>query len=179
MASVKNGGLRCHPARVMVISMKSCRLWMLVLPLAGSALCPAQVDFPGNPLVGPKKYTTREVGGGAEPGAKVEAPADASTARYVTHVILYDTRFWTSVEGKALSGKLIAFEDLVVTAPKDAPMPPMPAPPEKPTLIRDDSVRLLVDKKPVVVPLERLSWQDRELIDGIQAALDRKEEQGR
>ncbi|MBX3740279.1 MAG: hypothetical protein KF712_04765 [Akkermansiaceae bacterium] len=157
--------------------MKPSCIWMPLL--AGATLCTAQVDFPGNPLVGPKKYTKREVGGGAEPGAKVESPAESGMARYVTHVVLYDTRFWTSVEGKPLAGKLIAFEDLVVTAPKGAPMPPMPAPPSKPTIVRDGSVRLLVEKKPVVVSLERLSWQDRELIDGIQAALDRKEEQGR
>jgi hypothetical protein len=161
----------------MLVSMKSCRIWMLLL--AGATLCPAQVDFPGNPLVGPKKYTKREVGGGAEPGAKVEDTAGSGTARYVTHVVLYDTHFWTSVEGKPLAGKLIAFEDLSVTAPKDAPVPPMPAPPVRPTLIRDGSVRLLVDRKPVVVPLARLSWQDRELIDGIRAALEKKAAEGR
>ena len=82
--------------------MKSCRIWTLLL--AGATLCTAQVDFPGNPLVGPKKYTKREVGGGAEPGASVEAPTSSGTARYVTHVVLYDTRFWTRVEGKPLAG---------------------------------------------------------------------------
>jgi hypothetical protein len=177
LASAKNGSLRSYTTNIMVVFMKFRRIWMLLL--TGVTLSTAQVDFPGNPLVGPKKYTTRSVGGGVEPGAKIESPEDPATARYVTHMILYDTRFWTSVEGKALSGKLIAFEDLVVTAPKDAPVPPMPVPPEKPTLIKDDSVRLLVDKKPVVVRLERLSSQDRELIEGIQAALDRKEGQGR
>ncbi|WAC21347.1 hypothetical protein OVA24_08105 [Luteolibacter sp. SL250] len=157
--------------------MKSWSIW--TLSLAGVMLCSAQVDFPGNPLVGPKKYTKREVGGGAEPGASVESPTGSGMARYVTHVILYDTRFWTSVEGKPLAGKLVAFEDLVVTAPKGAPVPPMPAPPVKPTVVQDGNVRLLVDRKPVVVPLARLSWQDRELIDGIQAALDKKAAEGR
>jgi len=146
----------------------------MVLFLAGIGSCSAQVDFPGNPLVGPKKYTKREVGGGAEPGAAVEEPANTGMARYVTHIVLYDLRYWTSVEGKPLAGKLIAFEDMVVTAPKDSPAPAMPEPPKEPTLVKDGKIRLLVNGKPVEVPVERLSLQDREFIDGIQEALDRK-----
>lgn len=152
--------------------MKSLVCWGLFF--SGAMFCSAQVDFPGNPLVGPKKYTKREVGGDPEAGVSVAAPAGSEMAKYVTHIVLYDVRFWTSVEGKPLAGKLIAFEDLVAQAPKGAPPPEMPAPPEKPTLVKDEKIRLLVDKKPVEIPLERLSWQDREFIDGIQAALDRK-----
>lgn len=159
--------------------MKAC--WVLsCLLFAGVISSPAQTDFPGNPLVGPKKYTKREVGGAvAEPGAVVKEPGDSGRARYITHIILYDVRFWTSVEGKPLAGKLIAFEDLVVEVPAGTSAPEIPPAPPKPTLVRDGKIRLLVERKPVEVPLAKLSWQDREFIDGIQAALDKKAAEGR
>lgn len=156
--------------------------WLLVgtsAVLSGMAAVSAQVDFPGNPLVGPKKYTKRSVGGGADPGASLETPNELPSARYVTHIVLYDVRFWTSAEGKPLAGKLIAFEDLVAEAPKGGADPAMPAPPAHPTVVRDGKVRLLVDRKPVEIPLERLSVQDREFIDQIKAALARKAAEGR
>lgn len=160
-----------------MVGMFSARICMLLL--VAVPFCPAQTDFPGNPLVGPKKYTKREVGGGAEPGASVQTPAGPAMVRYVTHIILHEVRFWTSVEGTPLAGKLIAFEDLIAEAPRGAPVPQMPAPPPNPTMAKDGKIRLLVENKPREVPLARLSWQDRELIDGIQAALDKKAAEGR
>jgi hypothetical protein len=134
----------------------------------------AQVDFPGNPTVTPKGFKTRQVGGGVNPGATVNpaTPADANV-RYVTHVILCQSRMWTNTEGKPLDAKLIAFEDLVAQAPKGS-QPAMPTPPANPTVIRDGKVRFLVNQKPVELALDKLSQQDREFVGQIKAALDKK-----
>lgn len=133
-----------------------------------------QVDFPGNPMVTPKKFTTRPLGGSSNPGAVVEPakPAEGK-ARYVTHIVLCESRLWTSTEGKPLEAKLIAFEDLITESSKGSE-PVMPAPPANPTVTRSDKVRLLVDKKPVEIALDRLSGQDREFVEGIKAALAKK-----
>ncbi|MEO5716053.1 MAG: hypothetical protein ABIT37_21410 [Luteolibacter sp.] len=137
-----------------------------------------QVDFPGNPMVTPKKFTTRPLGGGVNTGATVEpGKAAAEKVRYVTHIVLYESRMWTSSEGKPLDAKLIAFEDLVAEGPKGSD-PVMPVPPANPTVTRNGKVRLLVDKKPVEVALDRLSEQDREFVEGIKAALAKKASAG-
>lgn len=135
----------------------------------------AQVDFPANPTVKPRKYTTRQVGGGVNPGATVESGnAAVPNVRYVTHIVLCDTRMWTNTEGKPLEAKLIAFEDLVADAPKGAAEPVMPAPPANPTVVRGGKIRLLVNRKPVETALDRLSQTDREFIDQLKAALAKK-----
>ncbi len=135
----------------------------------------AQVEIPANPLVTPKKYTTRAVGGGVNPGVSIDpAKPENPKLRYVTHVILYQNRFWTSTEGKPLEAKLIAFEDVVAEVPKGSTEPVMSAPPANPTVVRDGKVRLLVDKKPVELALDRLSRQDQEFIGQIKAALAKK-----
>ena len=150
---------------------------LVVLGICGAAVSSAmaQMDIPGNPMVTPKTFKTRSVGGSVNPGATVD-PAKSSDGkvRYVTHIVLYDSRFWTSSEGKPLEAKLIAFEDLVAEAPKGTAEPVMPAPPEHPTVIRGGKVRLLVKGKPVELALDRLSRQDQEFIDDIQAALAKK-----
>ena len=156
------------------------RAFGTLLALGGITMASAQTDFPGNPLVGPKKYTTRSVGGGADPGASLETPSEQQpAARYVTHIVLYDTRFWTSADGKPLSAKLIAFEDLVAEASKGGAEPKMPSPPARPTVIRNGRIRLLVEKKPVEIALERLSLQDREFVGQIEAAITKKAAKGR
>lgn len=132
-----------------------------------------QADIPGNPMVEPKGFKTRAVGSGTNTGAtieKVEKPV-----RHVSYIVLFEYRMWQSTEGKPLEAKLLAFEDLVAEAPAGT-TPEMPPPPARPTVVRNDSVRLLVGKKPVVVPLARLSEADREFITGIEAALTRKAE---
>lgn len=138
------------------------------------AAAPAQVDFPGNPTVGPKKYTTRSVGGGTDPGAKLEGPTEAAPVRYTTYVVLFDSRWWTNREGKPLEAKLIAFEDLVGEAAKGSPEPKMSAPPAHPTVVRDGRIRLLVNRKPVEVALASLSQQDQEFVAQVQEALAKK-----
>ncbi len=132
----------------------------------------AQVGIPSNPMVGPKKYQARGVGGTADPGATVDGTR--GTTRYTTHIILFEYRMWTSADGKPLEGKLLAFEDMVADVPEGGAEPAFPPPPARPTVIKDGKVRLLVDKKPYEVPLQRLSARDVEFIQQIRAALEKK-----
>ena len=115
----------------------------------------------------PKKFTTRPIGGGTSGGVEV-IPKDgggSQKVKHITHIVLSDSRLWTSTDGKLLEGKLIAFEDMVVEAPKGSAPPATPAPPESPTVTRDGKVRLLVKQKPVEVAVERLSTGDQEFIE--------------
>ncbi|GAA5119975.1 hypothetical protein JIN84_21050 [Luteolibacter yonseiensis] len=152
-----------------------------ILALFGLLTIPAafaQTEIPANPTVTPKKFTTRAVGGGVNPGVSIDTTKPENpNVRYVTHVVLYQNRFWTSAEGKPLEAKLIAFEDIVAEVPKGATEPVMPAPPENPTVVRDGKIRLLIDKKPVELALDRLSRQDQEFVGQIKASLAKKAEQ--
>lgn len=135
----------------------------------------AQVEIPANPTVTPKNFKTRSVGGGVNPGVNIESGTKENpNARYVTHIVLSESRLWTNTEGKPLEAKLLAFEDLVVDAPKGSPPPAMPDPPAHPTVTRGGKIRLLVNKKPVEVALDSLSQADREFIDQMKAALAKK-----
>jgi len=148
--------------------------WTLAALLCISSLS-AQTDFPSNPTVGPKKYTTRKTGGGVDPGAAIESQTTENpNVRYVTHIVLYQNRWWTNTEGKLVEAKLIAFEDQVADAPKGAAEPKFSAPPSQPTVVRDGKVRLLVSQKPVELALEKLSPQDREFVEQIRAAIAKK-----
>ena len=135
----------------------------------------AQTGLLGNPMLNPKKNVPREIGGSVNPGAVITpGSGDHPIVRYVSHIVLYENRIWTSAEGKPLQAKLIAFEDLTAEAPKGAPAPEMPAPPALPTVTRDGKVRLLVEQKVVELALSRLSQSDREFIDQIKTALAKK-----
>ena len=114
------------------------------------------------------------------PGASVDSSTTRNpSARYVTHIVLYENRIWTNTEGKPLEAKLLAFEDLVVEAPKDASEPVMPAPPAHPTVTRNGKIRLLVNKKAVEISLSTLSPSDREFIEQMKAAIDKKAAAGK
>ncbi len=151
-----------------------------MVTLLGLLCVPAawgQSDFPGNPVTPatPKKFKTRSDGGGLNTGATVDpGKPENPNVRYVTHIVLYEYRMWTSADGKPLEAKLIAFEDLVSEVPKGTAEPAMPKPPEHPTVVRNGKARLLVNKKPVEIALDRLSQQDREFIEDIKAALAKK-----
>lgn len=143
---------------------------LLVSPLLAQT-----TEIPGNPLV-PGKTKTRSTGGATNPGVSV-TPAKPET-RLVTHVVLSESRMWTSSDGKPLEAKLIAFEDLVVKA-EGTTAPAMPTPPANPTVVSDGNARLLVNKKPVTLALERLSEADRTFIENIRSNLARKAAAGK
>jgi hypothetical protein len=115
----------------------------------------------------PRGIDSRSGGGRTSGGVGVNPGGGSGQpkARYTTYLVLVDTRQWTSNDGTPLMGKLIAFEDLVVVAPKGDEPPESPEPPKHPTVVRQSKVRLLVDNKPFEVPLERLGERDRELIE--------------
>lgn len=150
--------------RVMSFSMNGPLLGVLtgfLLTCGGSA----QVVVPASP----KKFVTRPIGGGSTGGVEVlpQGGTESQQVRYTTRVVLAESRPWTSTDGKTLEAKLIAFEDLVVEAPKGAPQPAAPAPPANPTVIRNGKVRLVSNQKPFELALERLSQADREFIERI------------
>ena len=134
----------------------------------------AQIVVPASP----KKFVPRPIGGNTSGGVDVIPHEGASEAkvRYVTHVILSEDRSWTSTEGKALTAKLIAFEDLVVEAAKGAPQPVMPAPPAIPTVIRGGKIRLVGTQKPFELALDRLSQTDRDFVEQVRVARTKKPE---
>ena len=126
----------------------------------------------------PKKMENRTINGGGTASVGVVPVKPQSTVRTVTYIALGDVRQWKSSDGRTILGKLIAFEDLVVeikaepgTQPAPAAPPTLPA---HPTVVREGTARLLVDKKPFVVALDRLSEEDQKLIGTISAALAAK-----
>lgn len=95
------------------------------------------------------------------------------TSRATTYITLTAERGWTNSDGKSLQGKLIAFEDMVIEVPAgETPEPPKP--PAHPTVVKDGKVRLLINKKTFVLPLEKLSAADQEEIRKIESAHARK-----
>ncbi len=121
----------------------------------------------------PTKFSKRITGGGsgsADIGLKAP-PKVEPQVRIVSYIALSEARQWTSSDGKATLGKLIAFEDFVTQASSANTQAPPPTLAGKPTLIRDGKVRLLVNQKPFELPLERLSAADREFIEAKRAAI--------
>lgn len=130
----------------------------------------AQVVIPPNP----GKSEKRSIGGNGS-GAVEVIPKKDPKVRYTTHIVLSVSRIWTSGDGKLLEGKLIAFEDLVVEAEKNAREPAAPEAPKNPTVVKGDKIRLLIQKKPVEVALSRLSQGDREFVEQTRKAYQKKE----
>jgi hypothetical protein len=147
-----------------------------VLPLSIAAVH-AQVVVPATP----GKFMPRPVGDSVSGNVQVlpKDGAEGDKVRYTSHVVLSESRYWTSAEGKPLEAKLIAFEDMTVETAKGAAEPVAPVPPAHPTVIRDGKVRLLAGKTAYILSLDRLSRQDREFIQDIQAAIERKLKAGR
>ncbi len=129
-------------------------------------------------MVGPKKYETRKVGGGIDPGGKVEGIEQGRPGtglqHYITHVILFKPRIWTNGDGRSVTAALIAFEDLEAEGPIGGPPPKMPAPPERPTVLKDGKIRVLVNGKPMEMILSNLTIADQEFIDGMRVAIATK-----
>ena len=55
----------------------------------------------------------------------------------------------------------------------------MPAPPAHPTVTRDGKIRLMMNNKAVEITLDQLSQSDREFIDQMKAALEKKAAAGK
>ncbi|MCB1278989.1 hypothetical protein [Prosthecobacter sp.] len=135
-----------------------------------------------NPTTG-KKFETRTINGsGGNSGVSINntaQPAAPTKTKLTSYFMLGEPRQWKSTDGRSLLGTIITFEESVIefdaanpAAAREAVEKAPPAKlPEKPTLIRDGKVRLLVNKKPVEVPLERLSEDDRKYVDDLNARL--------
>jgi len=121
----------------------------------------------------PKRMITRPTGGGSSGGISVVDPPADSKVRHTTHIVLAESRQWTSTDGKTLQAKLLAFEDIVVETPKDA-QPAAPVPPATVTVIRAGKIRLVSEQKPFELALDRLSQADRDFVEVIDAAHAKK-----
>jgi hypothetical protein len=129
----------------------------------------------------PTRFTTRPIGEAtASTGATVNGTSKAApvpTVRQVTtYLTLSPLRQWNSTDGKARMGKLIAWEETVTTTkgPAAAPAPPSEPITTKPTILKDNKARLLIDNKAYEVPLERLAAEEQKFITELQAAIAAK-----
>lgn len=148
-------------------------VFVLLLPLGAQVV---------SPTTG-KKFETRTINGsGGNSGVSLNPAGQApvtTKARLVSYFSLSDVRQWKSNDGRSLMGSIIAFEDSVIeidaanpaAAKEAAQKAPAATLPAKPTLIRDGKVRLLVNHKPVEVPLEKLSDEDRKFVEDLQSKL--------
>ena len=146
------------------LAMKAAACLAILALSAATAL--AQRDVPPPPGV---RIKPGAIDGGGQGGIEV-VPKTPPKVKYTTHIVLSESRTWTSTDGKPLEAKLLAFEDLVAEAPEGATPPAMPEPPKHPTVVRGDKVRLLVNRKPVEVPLSRLIQADQDFIERIRRA---------
>jgi hypothetical protein len=149
--------------------------WLIGMLLTGMLLTggiSAQVVIPAMP----KKLVTRPIGGSSSGGVEVmpKGGSDGQKERYTTHFVLSEDRQWTSSDGQTLQAKLIAFEDMVMDKPNENTQLPPPVPPANPTVIRNGKIRLLSQKKPFELALERLNHADRDFVAQIHAAHAKK-----
>ncbi|WP_009961809.1 hypothetical protein [Verrucomicrobium spinosum] len=151
---------------------KTCRATLLLFTVLMTALIGTTATTANAQVVPttPKSFQKRGVGDAFNTANVnvIPAPTPPTIIRTVTYYSLSDSRQWTSADGKALVGKLIAFEEHVVETVKGTPEPPTPAPvtlPSPPTVIRDGKVRLLVNNQPYELPLTRLTKEDQEFIN--------------
>jgi hypothetical protein len=130
----------------------------------------------------PTQFTKRNVGnmtdsgGSANIGLSPNATQPKPTVREISYIALSDARQWTSTDGKALIGKLIAFEqsEQILPSAQSTSNTTTPALPARPTLIRQGNIRLLVQQKAFELPLDRLSQPDRDFIQTLDAAIAKK-----
>lgn len=130
----------------------------------------------------PTQFTKRNVGnmsdsgGSANIGLSPNATQPKPTVREISYIALSDARQWTSTDGKALIGKLIAFEqsEQILPSAQTTSNTTTPVLPARPTLIRQGNVRLLVQQKAFELPLDRLSQPDRDFIQTLDAAIAKK-----
>ena len=139
--------------------------------------------FPGTALAQvvpttPTKFSIKPVGNPtASTGATINrTPATTSSSiRQITYLTLSPRRQWKSTDGKSLMGKLIAWEETVTTT-KGSTAPTLSSAPiaTKPTILKDNKVRFLVDQKSYEVPLDRLAAEEQKFIKDLQTAIAAK-----
>ena len=124
----------------------------------------------------PTKFNTKPVGAATSTnGTTINPPATVTSIRQVTYLTLTPLRQWNSTEGKSLMGKLIAWEETVTTTRGTAtPATESAAITTKPTVVRNNKARLLIETKAVEVPLDRLAAEERQFIQDLQSAIARK-----
>lgn len=132
-------------------------LILLLMPVGESA---AQREIPPPPGVSGKPRATGSTRDASQPVPRHEAEPEI---RYLTRLILSESRLWTSTEGKQIEGRLVAFDNPPAGTPAGATPPVASEAPEKPTVIRDGGIRIqLANRKVIAIPLARLSGRDRE-----------------
>ncbi|RYD34707.1 MAG: hypothetical protein EOP86_10335 [Verrucomicrobiaceae bacterium] len=160
--------------------MKALRLILPCAILSAlSAAAPAQTPVPVTPAT-PQSFKFKPTGQTSTAGATI-APAPVPAVKQTTYLTLGRMRQWTNAQGNPRIGQLIAWEQTVVTVPvtspdakktsADATPPPVSG---KPTIVRDGKIRLLIDRKPYEVPLDRLAPADQDYIKQFEASLAQK-----
>ena len=130
-------------------------------------------QIPANPLVKPpvrNPANDLSKGGfnGGDVGATIRPSQVKPSVQQTTYITLGESRQWTSVEGKTIEGKLIAFEQTIQKTADESAPPPDAA---QITVVREGKARLLVKSKPVELALERLSEPDRAFIEKIREGI--------
>lgn len=155
-------------ARLLVIA------WRLAVGaglLLGASTLLAQV-VPATPT----KFDIKPVTGPtASAGATITPKTTSPAVRQTTYLTLSELRQWTSSDGMTLMGKLIAWEETVITTTRGSP-PPVAEKllTDKPTVLKDGKARLLIDNKAFTLPLTRLDAESRKFIQELHARLSAK-----
>lgn len=141
------------------------RLTLLLLLPSSFSIAQVPVSPTQRPITG---------GGSASIGVAPQPPGK-TLVKTITYITLSESRQWTSSDGKSLLAKLIAFED-IVTESTDKPDANQSAamPTNTPTLIKDGKVRLLVNRKPFELALDKLSQPDRDFVENLRSAMQKK-----
>ena len=142
-----------------------------LLFLASSVLAMAQFPEPNKDGILPKTPTSfepRNVGEASEASAGVrpENTKNEKITRYISQLALSEVRQWTSSDGKVIVASLLAFEDLMVES-REGVAPPQPQLPKNPTVVQNGTVRLAINRKPVVLAISRLSKADQDFIEKV------------
>ena len=137
-----------------------------------SLLCLAILAWPvfGQSVSGGgSRSLNRDAIPGGSSGAEIKQPPPP-VRRATTYITLSPERVWKNKEGKEVTGKLIAHEDIVVElAPGQEAVAAKPV--AHPTVVKEGKVRLLVAKRPTAVALDQLSTEDQAQVRHIEVSL--------
>ena len=148
------------------------KVTLLMLGAGLLALPPCAVVAQAVPTT-PTNFNTKPVGAATgTTGASINPPATITSIRQVTYLTLSPLRQWSSTDGKSLMGKLIAWEETVPTIRGSiTPVPESASITTKPTVVRNNKARLLIESKAFEVPLDRLAVEERKFIQDLQNAI--------